>query len=424
MPSPASILRRCLGGALIALFAVVLLAPSFQKISRFPKEKPLIGVRFRTTDFPPWTPASWIRGEFSAAADEWIREHAGLRGWGVYLNRQLRYVLFGQLASAPLHNRSLVVGQDNVLFERLYLSEALRQPVITPEKMDDFGFRLARMQRILREQGMAFLVILAPNKTLLYSDKLPPWAQRQVADDHSDFPAFLAALQRHGVNHLDTMALFRQLRPDIPDLVAPHSSHWSYRGAWVAWQHAIPLINQQGLLPELPVPQPEDFVVRDPIDMDDELRVQLNLFSASHGLPAPAAYPVVAPPPPGSEPVIDALVIGDSYSFGLTDAMARSHLCRHMHQWFYLRTAYEIAPGSFDSRQQRLLTHREKLGIYRSTDESGRLFFPGKNLVILVMTTFNIDKYSWGLDRLVNRLYGNPADNPVFEPEIEVNLED
>lgn len=408
----------------IAVFAALLLFPFLQRLTLRPKEKPLIGVRIVSTEFPVWTLQTWLSGAFSTAADTWIREHVGLRGWLVYLNRQLRYSLFGQLAAAPLHNRSLVVGQSPFLFEQLYLSDALRRPMVPSDIMDDFAFRLARMQRLLREQGMAFLVILAPNKTLLFSDQLPAWAQKHVADINTDYPAFLEALQRHEVPCLDTMELFRRLRPEFPDLIAPHSSHWSYHGAWVAWQHAIPLINQQGILPEIPVPETEELLIRPPLDMDDELRIQLNLFFASHGLPVPATYPIVAPLPPGTEPMLDALIVGDSFGFGLTDALARSHLCRRIHQWFYMRTAYLISPGSFDSREQPLLHHRNKLGIYRSTDESGRLFLTGKNLVILVMTTFNIDKYGWGLDRMVNRLYGDPNDNPAVEPEIEVDLED
>ena len=60
--------------------------------------------------------------------------------------------------------------------------------------------------------------------------------------------------------------------------------------------------------------------------------------------------------------------------------------------------------------------------------ENGQRMLEDKNLVVFVITTFNIDKFSWGFVRLVEQLYGNPdAAAPApseFEEEIEVNLGD
>jgi hypothetical protein len=422
MASPLSILNRLLRGVFIAVFAGLLLLPLAQQISKHPPDKKLSGIRVRTREFPSWSFKRWRRGEFATETDSWIRDHLGFRGHLISLNRQIRYSLFGHVEPAPMRKRALVIGRTPVLFENILLVDALRPPQIPPEKMDDFAFRLARMQRLLREQGMAFLVILAPNKAYLYPEDLPAWTRGRINESKADHVAFIDALKRHQVAHLDSMALFREM--DLPDMVPPHGIHWSNHGAWVAWQHAVPEINRQQILPDIPAPQTEELIYDKPSAMNDELRAQLNLYAAAHAKAVPSAYPVAAPLPPGTDPMLNVLVVGDSFGFTLVDALARSRLCNSIHYWFYMKSAKVASRPAYDSREFRGIPHIASLGNFTANDANGRRMLEGKNLVILAITTFNIDKYTWGFDRLINRLYGDPDDNPPLEEIIEVNLGD
>ena len=424
MTSTLSIPRRFLFGSWVTLFALLLFLPLFQQISHWLPEKALSGFRYQTESFPTWTMKTWRRAEFAAAADAWIREHVGLRGWMVQLNRQLRYSLFGQVEPAPLRKRAIVIGKGNQMYENILLIDALRPPQIPPEKMEAFATSLKRTQKLLQEHGMAFLVILAPNKAIVYPDALPRWARKQISDYRSDYRPFMDALQRHNVPHLDTLALFREQQPQYPDLISPHAMHWNNQGAWIAWQSAIPLINQQGVLPEIPVPATEGVVFDSPTSMNDELRMQLNLFFSRHHDPVPSAYPVVAPLPPGTGTPIHALLIGDSFGMTLMDAMARSGLCQDIHLWFYMARGKVAIPPAYDSHERRYLADIQgQEEISRGTDENGRRMLEGKNLVLVVITTFNIDKFCWGFDRIINRLYGNPADNLPLSEDVPVDLE-
>lgn len=424
MPNKTSMPRRLVQWFLAALFGAVLLMPLAQKTTQFPKDWPLSGIRVRTSEFPKWTFKTWRRGIFAAETDAWTRDNVGFRGYLISLNRQIRYSLFKSMENPPLRKRALVIGREPVLFENILLVDALRPPQISAETMDAFGFRLARMQRLLREQGMAFLVILAPNKAYLYSEDLPAWARGRVVETpRSDHVAFIEALRRHGVHHLDSMALFR--KNGLRDMVPPHGIHWSNHGAWVAWQGAIPAINAQSLLPEIPVPETVDLVQERPTSMNDELRAQLNLFFAAHGKPVPSLYPVAGPIPPECEGMLKVLIVGDSFGFTLADALARSRLCSDIRYWFYMKSAKVAAPASYDSREKRVLDGVFGMGGLTGSDANGRRMLEERNLVILAITTFNIDKYTWGFDRLINRLYGDPADNlPLGDEVVEVNLGD
>jgi len=406
MPRPPSIPRRVFQGLLIVLFAVTVLLPLFAQITGIPRDRRLGGFRYRIREFPAWTFKSWRRGIFASTTDAWIAEHVGLRGWMVSLDRQLRYELFGQMEPTPRRKRSLVLGTPPHLHENLLMIDARRPAQVEPAVMDAFAARLARTRELLNEQGIAFLVVIAPNKVLLYPDTLPAWARRTLNDDDTDYQEFARALQRHGVPHLNTMELFKKLAPTHRDLVPPHGIHWSHRGAWIAWQHTIPLLNEQGILPPLPVPATLDLVYDKPSSMNDELRGQLNCFTSPYHAPVPSAYPVAEPLPEGFEPVIEALIVGDSFAFTYIDAMARSRLCNTMQLWFYMRSLKVARQGSFDSSVQRGISHVGDGGRLRANVENTELMLKDKNVVLLVMTTFNIDKLSWRFDKLVDRLYG------------------
>ncbi len=423
MTTPPSIPRRALQAFLVALFAALLFFPLFQHAAGRPADKRLGGIANRIREFPHLSARTWLDGSFARTFDAWVGEYIGVRGWLVCLARQIRYSLFGQVEAAPLRKRALVIGKPPFLYENILLIDALRPPQIAPERMEAFAARLARMQELLRRQGMAFLVVLAPNKALVYSDALPAWAREHISDTHSDYLAFRDALRRRDVPFLDSMALFREQLPEHPNLIPPHAIHWGHEGAWLAWQHAIPLINNQGILPELPVPATEALVMDKPSSMNDELRGQLNLFFSPFDDAIPSAYPVAAPLPAGTEPALDALIVGDSFGFTFLDAMARSRLCRTIHFWFYLQTFKAARPAAFDSREIRGIA-ADGLGVLRPTDENGIRALAGKNLVLLVVTTFNIDKYAWGFDRLVARLYGDPDEKQTPFEEVEVNLGD
>lgn len=424
MTTGPSVFRRGLQGLLCGVFAALLVLPQVQRITGWPVDKRLSGFAPRARVFPEWTARAWRRGEFAAGADAWIRDNIGLRGFFIGLNRQIRYSLFGSVETAPLRKRALVIGRNSVLFENILLIDALRPPQLTAEQLDFYVSHLARTQKLLREQGMAFMVVLAPNKAFLYPKDLPAWAGKRISVENTDYLAFIEALKRYQVPHLDTMALFRELGPQHDDMVPPHGIHWSHHGAWIAWQNAIPVLNRQNLLPDIPVPETVELLYDKPSAMNDELRAQLNLFFADHLKAVPSAYPVAGPLPPGTEPMLDVLVVGDSFGFTFIDALARSRLCRSIHYWFYMKTGRMAKHPAFDSRNRRGMPHFRKLGNLARNEKNAHLMLDGKNLVILTITTFNIDKFSWGFDSLVNHLYGDPADNQEPLPEVEVNLGD
>lgn len=415
-------LRRCVRGFLVACFAVLMLFPVFQQFTGFPRDRRLGGFRYRVREFPRWTPGSWLRGEFTDVIDTWAGERFGMRGWLVSCERQLRYSVFGQVEASPRAKRALVMGTPPVLYENILLVDALRPPQIAPDIMETFVGRLSRVQAVLNENGMAFLVVLAPNKAMVYPDALPEWARDRVFRPDGDAASFIAALQRHDVPYLDTMSLFRDLSPRDPALIPAHGLHWGHEGAWIALQHTIPMVNAQGVLPEIPVPATARVIMDKPSSMNDELRGQLNLFRSPYSDPVPCAYPVAVPLPTGTAPMLDVLIVGDSFAFTFMDALSRSRLCNSIHLWFYMRSVKEATP-SFDSSERRGIPRIGGTGMGSGSLDNMRIMLEDKNLVLFLVTTFNIDKYAWGFDRLAFQLYGTPDVAPLPGADDEVILD-
>ena len=85
-----------------------------------------------------------------------------------------------------------------------------------------------------------------------------------------------------------------------------------------------------------------------------------------------------------------------------------------------MKSAKQARQPSYDSRKIRGNPSIDSLGNFTASDANGRRMLEGKNLVVLAITTFNIDKFAWGFDRLVARLYGDPDEKQTPFEEVEV----
>lgn len=404
MSQSRHLLRTSLQILLIAGFLLLLLTPHLVKATRLVPERQLVGIRIGEEKRPSLTFRDWFSTRYAGQMDRWLRSETGLHAHFIMLNRQIRFQLFGQVTPAPMEKTSVIAGTPPWLHENLYLLEALRRPVIAPDRLDAYVASLADIQARLRRHGKAFVVVLAPQKALLHNGHLPRWARPHVADEHADFPAYLRALRRHGVHHVDSMALFRAMKTNHPHLVPPHGAHWSYHGAWITWLNTLTNVNAQQVIAPVEIPRTDTLRLLPPAGMDDELRGQLNLYHSIYAAPVPARYPVPAALTNTPAPPLHAMVVGDSFGFGLVDAMARAPLCASIRYLYYMRNIYEATPPHFDPSQSPIYSRLRNLGFKKDYAVPDAELMRDVNLVVLVCTSFNIDKFGWGFDRMVKAL--------------------
>jgi len=182
----------------------------------------------------PWPRLEPTLASVSAWPDgveAWFDDHLGFRDWLIRSWARLQIGVFG-VSPAP----KLIVGKSGWLFF------GDRQAIAHYRGIDPLSDReLARWQSVLEqrrdwlaEQGIAYLVVLVPDKHEMYAEYMPDSLPRsgdrhpldqlvRYLDGHSDVevldlrPPLLAAKQRERVYHKT-------------------DSHWNDRGAYVAYR--------------------------------------------------------------------------------------------------------------------------------------------------------------------------------------------
>jgi alginate O-acetyltransferase complex protein AlgJ len=160
-----------------------------------------------------------------------VDDHFGLRPQLVRWNSELRLSL--GTSSSPL----VAIGKNGFLFyvdhpERL-LEQHTGEDVFTPGELEHWTNSILAEKHWLEQRGIAFFILIAPEKSTIYPELLP------------DYPQLLGSTTR-----LDQLMAYLQTKPGI-ELVDPRpelwrakatarlypraDSHWGPRGAFIAY---------------------------------------------------------------------------------------------------------------------------------------------------------------------------------------------
>ena len=190
---------------------------------------------------PAW-PRRWgdllkLPGE----TQSYVGDRFGLREQLVWLNSRLRFAL--GVSSTP----KVAIGRDGFLYyayepERL-MEQHTGEDVFTPKALDDWVASIAANQAWLAARGIAYYVVVAPDKSTIYPEDLP---------DYPPLP--------HGTTRLDQVVAAVAGRDDIA-LIDPRAaiaaekmqhqmythadSHWGPRAAFVAYSQLMDRIRRR-----------------------------------------------------------------------------------------------------------------------------------------------------------------------------------
>jgi hypothetical protein len=102
----------------------------------------------------------------------------------------------------------------------------------SPSKLEQFGATIQATHNWLKQRGIAFLYVIAPNKHTVYSDKLPDYLSKQFPESGTD--QIVAYLRTHtDVNVVDLRAPLLEERKHR-DVYYRHDTHWNHYGANIA----------------------------------------------------------------------------------------------------------------------------------------------------------------------------------------------
>jgi hypothetical protein len=332
---------------LVGLFVLLLAAPLLCMVGGGSWTGALGGVE-EEYRFPILSWGKWFSGALSQDIDGWANRNIGCRAWLIKAGSQINYSLFQKIKKEE-ERLQIVVGKDYWLFRQDYIDILKRPPPKTNTRklISDLG----KVRSRLGTNDVEFVVVIAPNKAYVYPDKLggqgalkgrPPWSQ-----------GFAELLKSNGIFVVNGNDMFIAHRKLHPCLFPPGGIHWSYYGAWLAWESIAEDLRAHATL-SLGKQAVRDFRWCAPEGMDSDLRELLNLWRFESGGVSPMPYPVVEPPASG-EARYSALIMGDSFSFQLIDAMARSGRFSKLALLYYGKTVYAYQNTSFSSRDQSIL---------------------------------------------------------------------
>lgn len=110
-----------------------------------------------------------------------------------------------------------IVGTDGVLFADMYVAEvfgfAPRYSGVTDAELESKVRQLAYIQQQLQERGIAFTVVITPNKAAYYAEYIPEFyfARNTMPEGYErPYTRFLALLKSEGVSHVDSGTVFAE----------------------------------------------------------------------------------------------------------------------------------------------------------------------------------------------------------------------
>lgn len=166
--------------------------------------------------------------------DDFLADHLPNRGTLLRLNAWVRYNVFG---TSPVD--SVLVGQDGWLFHRMPadMQEIEGRLVRKPYQIRRLRVVLEERRDWLAEQGVDYLVLIAPTKQTIYPEKLPSW-MKPAASGSSRRELLLGELRHSGstLSLFDFTPALRQAKTKREEaLYYRQDSHWTYYGALQAY---------------------------------------------------------------------------------------------------------------------------------------------------------------------------------------------
>jgi hypothetical protein len=166
--------------------------------------------------------------------DDFLADHLPNRGTLLKLNAWIRYYVFG---TSPVD--SVLVGQDGWLFHRMPadMEEIEGRLVRKPYQIRRLRVVLEERRDWLEEQGVDYIVLIAPTKQTVYPEKLPKWV-KPGASGSSRRELLISELRHSGstLSLFDFTPVLREAKTKWEDaLYYRQDSHWTYRGALQAY---------------------------------------------------------------------------------------------------------------------------------------------------------------------------------------------
>ena len=256
-------------------------------------------------------------------SEAYVNDRFGLRQRLVHANSLIRYKL--GLSST----RDVVIGKDGWLF---YTADKLMEQhtgadIFTPVALENWVKQMEANRDWLARRGVAFYVLIAPDKNTIYPEKLPDYPRGAT----TRMDQLVARLRSSDLEFIDPRADLLRVKSQGEMVYTPGDTHWSERGGLVAYELLMQRVQKK--FPSIVPLTLDDFTksVGTPmaadmaylLALDNDLKYQVERLTPKRKSRQTAAQSVVFRPGWGwritenKNDLVDAprlLVFGDSFT--------------------------------------------------------------------------------------------------------------
>lgn len=213
---------------LLVLVAICLVLPAATEIAGLAKP---VSENRKLAELPGWPVSLADYRTFPQRTTAFVNDHFGFRNQLARWNSALRLKL--GTSSSP----SVAIGRDGFLFyayhpERL-LEQHTGEDVYTPADLERWVKSVEAERDWLKQRGIAFYILVAPDKSTIYPELLPDYPRLPGATTRLD--QLVARLKTvEGLEFIDPRAALWRAKPAVR-LYPRADSHWAPRGAFIAY---------------------------------------------------------------------------------------------------------------------------------------------------------------------------------------------
>jgi alginate O-acetyltransferase complex protein AlgJ len=213
------------GGIFAVPMIVMVVAPETAAVST-EEARPL-------TPAPSWPTrfGGWVK--LPMLANAWLDDHFGLRGVLTHARASVLHVWLG------LSSDEVLIGRGGRMFIRSNMAiEQSAGAIMRRPQLAETAAIVARINTRLRQRGVNFLYMIAPNAATIETADLPDWALNPGRP--TEYDALLDLLHARGVTSEDMRPALRAGRDDA-SLYLHHDSHWNVLGTLIGFNVAVGL---------------------------------------------------------------------------------------------------------------------------------------------------------------------------------------
>lgn len=193
---------------------------------------------------PVFNRENWLSGNYQKESDDYNNDHWSLKEIMVRMNNQFYYDCFRQIRV-----NGFVSGKEDYIFSEGYIFSAFGDDLIPESQIRDLLQKAKVVQDSLKKKGIDLFLVYAPGKGSFCRE----FVQDKYVHPYklTNHLQFVNLSKEFGLQHLDLLTYFENLKKDSPYPLFPKfGHHWSYYGACLASDtilHAIEHLQKRDL---------------------------------------------------------------------------------------------------------------------------------------------------------------------------------